>query len=170
MPYTSTVTSANTEIILSEPTPDDGMDVFELVANCSPLDTNSSYCNLLQCTHFSDTSITAKKNEKLVGFISGYVLPKKPSHLFIWQVAVDKSARGLGLAKQMLKGIIKRPKNNQIEYINTTITHDNQASWALFESLAKSLNAKLIRSTLFEKETHFKGQHETEFLLTIGPI
>ncbi|MBD4807723.1 diaminobutyrate acetyltransferase, partial [Xanthomonas citri pv. citri] len=31
----------------------DGPSVTELIAQCLPLDPNSAYCNLLQCTHFA---------------------------------------------------------------------------------------------------------------------
>src|SRR5690606_42164986 len=67
---------------------------LELVARCQPLDTNSVYCNLLQCSDFADTAIAAEDaNGQLVGFISGYRPPSRPDTLFVWQVAVDASMR-----------------------------------------------------------------------------
>ncbi|WP_273149676.1 diaminobutyrate acetyltransferase [Methylophaga thiooxydans] len=157
-------------ITLRAPTAEDGAAVYELIAQCPPLDTNSMYCNLLQSSHFSDTSVAAELDEDIVGFISGYVLPKQPDTLFIWQVAVGEKARGQGLASRMLRDILQRPACQKVKYIETTITPDNRASWALFESLANKLSAQLNHSVMFDRQQHFAGQHETEMLVKIGPI
>lgn len=146
------------------------MDVYRLVENCSPLDMNSSYCNLLQCSHFSDTSVAAEIKDELAGFISGYIIPARPNTLFIWQVAVSESARGMGLASRMLNDILARPQCSAVEYLETTITQDNKASWALFERLAKKLSTNLQTSDWMDKEAHFSGQHDSETLVSIGPI
>ena len=162
-------------IELQVPTAEDGMSVYELVQNCPPLDTNSPYCNLLQCSHFAETSAMAmfygdKGDGELVGFVSGYILPSKPDCLFVWQVAVSESARGQGLASKMIQHILQRPNCTQVRFIETTITESNGASWALFESMAKQLNTQLDRSVMFDKQQHFKGQHDTEMCVRIGPF
>jgi L-2,4-diaminobutyric acid acetyltransferase len=159
-----------TEIALRSPRAEDGAAVYQLIANCPPLDTNSMYCNLLQCAHFSATSVAAEADGEIVGFISGYIQPDKPDTLFIWQVAVGEKARGQGLAGRMLKEILARPACEEVRFIETTITPDNQASWALFESLTKKLNTELNRSVMFDRQQHFAGQHETEMLARIGPV
>lgn len=146
------------------------MDVFKLIASCPPLDTNSSYCNLLQCSHFADTSILAEHEGSVVGFISGYVQPKASDTLFVWQVAVSAQARGQGLAKRMLQALSNRPELSEVRFIETSITSDNQASWRLFQSFAEANSAQLRESVLFEKEAHFKGSHDTEALVCIGPL
>ena len=161
----------NSDILLRKPTVEDGMDLFDLVERCAPLDPNSSYCNLLHCSHFADTAAAAEKANRLVGFVSGYLIPKRQEATwFVWQVAVDAEARGYGLAKKMLTHVLSRPDMKSVKYIETTITPDNQASWALFRSLAKQLNAPLEDSVAFDKEKHFKGRHGTEHLVRIGPF
>lgn len=152
------------------PKPDDGYLINQLIAKCPPLDTNSVYCNLLQCTHFSNTSVCAVQNKKLVGFISAYLLPQRPNTLFIWQVAVDESARGKGIAIQMLLEILQRPFCEKVNYIETTITNSNKPSWTLFNKLAKRLKTDTEVSTAFHEEKHFNGLHESEQLMRIGPI
>lgn len=128
------------------------------------------YCNLLQSSHFADTSIAAKLGDKLVGFISGYLIPDRPDTLFIWQVAVDESARGQGLAAHMISGILSRPENSHVHFIETTITPDNDASWALFRSFARKHNATLNDSEHFTQQLHFQDLHKTEHLVRIGPF
>lgn len=157
-------------ITLREPTAADGAAVYELVAQCPPLDTNSMYCNLLQCSHFSATSVAAEYNGEIVGFISGYIQQERPDTLFIWQVAVSEKARGQGLASRMLQNILARQEEGNIHFIETTITPDNRASWALFKRLANTLGAELNQSVMFERQQHFAGKHDTEMLVRIGPI
>lgn len=158
------------KIVLRCPTLEDGMGVYKLIESCPPLDTNSSYCNLLQSSHFSATSVAAEMEGSLVGFISGYIVPDRTDTLFVWQVAVSPSARGVGLASRMLSEILSRPSSSAVEYLETTITEDNQASWALFESLAKKLSVNLQRSDWMDKEVHFSGLHDSETLVRIGPF
>ena len=160
----------NATTVFNQPDVKDGMLVHDLIQQCPPLDTNSSYCNLLQCSHFAETCITAKKNNQLIGFISGYRLPNQPSTLFIWQVAVSTSARGCGLASQMLLQLLARPSCQGVTQIETTITSNNEGSWALFTKLAKQLGAPLTRHNHFDRDTHFAGQHASELLARIGPI
>ncbi|MDA3870409.1 MAG: diaminobutyrate acetyltransferase, partial [Gammaproteobacteria bacterium] len=89
-------------IELRKPISTDGAAVHRLISQCPPLDTNSMYCNLLQCTHFADTSVAAVQENELVGFVSGYIVPQRADTLFVWQVAVGDKARGQGLAGRML--------------------------------------------------------------------
>lgn len=156
--------------LLRQPEPVDGYKVHKLIDSCPPLDPNSTYCNLLQCTHFASTSVCASVDEEIVGFISGYRIPERPSTLFVWQVAVAESARGIGLASSMLKNILDRNNETPITHIETTITADNAASWALFKSLANKLQTELSSAEFFSKDKHFAGMHDSEHLVQVGPI
>jgi len=157
-------------ITLRTPTKDDGFRLHQLVAECPPLDANSIYCNLLQCSHFAEIGVAAEKDGDLVGFISGYIPPQKPETVFVWQVAVHEKGRGQGLAKRMLKEIVAREACKNVTHMETTITADNEASWALFRSFARDMGAKIEHHEHFEKGIHFGGKHDSEFLLRIGPF
>ncbi|MGJ8647969.1 MAG: diaminobutyrate acetyltransferase [Marinomonas colpomeniae] len=159
------------EFIFNNPSSIDGMAVHQLVTSCPPLDTNSTYCNLLQTSHFDETSITANLNDgQLVGFVSGYILPNSIDTLFIWQVAVSEKVRGKGVAKKMLSLLLKRARCSGVRFIETSITESNLGSWALFRSLAGQLGSTLEETVMFDKQEHFKGKHDTEHLVRIGPI
>ncbi|MEW5250092.1 diaminobutyrate acetyltransferase [Microbulbifer discodermiae] len=157
-------------ILLRPPLLEDGSATFRLIDSCPPLDMNSRYCNLLQCSHFADTSVVAEANGEQVGFISGYMLPNRLDTLFIWQVAVAKQARGDGLASRMLMDIIRRTQCESVRFIETTITEDNHASWALFRGIAQSLSTQLHYSRWIDRQKHLDNQHESELLVRIGPI
>jgi diaminobutyrate acetyltransferase len=159
-------------VTLRQPTDQDGYSLHQLVARCQPLDTNSVYCNLLQCTDFAATAMAAENAQgELVGFISGYCPPSRPDTLFVWQVAVDSSMRGQGLALRMLLALIARVAREQgARYLETTISPDNGASQALFLKAFATLGIEYRTRTLFSRERHFAGLHEDEVLYRAGPF
>ena len=158
------------EIELRCPTAGDALAVAELVRSCPPLDCNSVYCNLLQCTHFADCAVVADCCGKLVGSVTGYRLPQQPEVLFIWQVAVASSARGQGLAQRMLQHLLARAGHAELRYLETTITADNQPSWRLFQGLAQRHGWPQHQQLLFDCQRDFGGHHPSEYLLRLGPL
>jgi len=162
--------SVTSEITLRKPLADDGPRVNALIAACPPLDTNSAYCNLLQCSHFADTCIVAEVDGDVLGWISGYRLPQDPSRFFVWQVAVSDAARGQGLAGRMLDGLMNRPEADGVTHVITTVTRDNGSSWAMFRRWAERHSAPLAESEHFERDRHFGGKHASEWLVEIGPL
>lgn len=156
--------------IYRQPSDRDGEAVWRLIASCPPLDENSLYCNLLQCTHFADTCIVAEVDGELRGWVSGYRPPDEQDTLFVWQVAVHRKARGEGLGKKLIRRLAERVRKHGVTRIRTTITPDNRASWAMFSSVAKALDAPLVEEEWFRRDHHFGGRHDTEHLVTIGPF
>lgn len=152
------------------PLASDGPAVTALIAACPPLDRNSRYCNLIQCTHFAAHCVVAERNGRIVGWISGHRPPSDPNAFFVWQVAVSTEARGQGLASQMIDELLSRPAQRGVTSLITTVTEDNGASWGLFRRLARERGAGLERSVAFEREAHFAGVHPTEFQARIGPL
>lgn len=161
---------ASTSQLFREPQAADGAMVHDLIARCAPLDANSLYCNLLQCSHFAGTCVIAEVGGKAGGWVSGYVRPDRPDTLFIWQVAVAPEGRGHGLARRMIRAILERPACRGVVRLETTITDSNDASWALFRGLAHDLDASFAHRRGFDTETHFAGRNPTEHLVEIGPI
>ncbi|RMF09737.1 MAG: diaminobutyrate acetyltransferase [Alphaproteobacteria bacterium] len=155
---------------LRPPKPEDGISVSRLISACPPLDENSLYCNLLQCSHFAQTCALAEHRGGIDGFVSGYIPPGQPDTLFIWQVAVAAAGRGQGLAKRLIRHILERPVCRNVRFLDTTITSDNRASWAMFEGLARTLDAPTTTRVMFDREAHFDGRHASEHLLRIGPF
>lgn len=158
------------ELNLRSPTPEDGSGVTALIAASPPLDPNSAYCNLLQCSDFADTCVVAERDGRVVGWISGYRPPSHPDRFFVWQVAVDASARGEGLAGRMLDHLIARPSAQGVTALTTTVTEDNAASWALFAAFARRHGARLEKTPRFTRDIHFTGAHDTEWQATIAPL
>ncbi|GGB46420.1 L-2,4-diaminobutyric acid acetyltransferase [Oceanisphaera marina] len=168
---TDTDTTIDLQLLLRHPKSTDGHQVNSLIERCKPLDTNSTYCNLLQCLHFADTCMLAEDEEdgSLLGFISAYRKPAEPSTLFVWQVAIDKRARGEGLARTLLNTLLDADACAGVTHLETTITADNAPSWGLFESLARSQGTgQGERHLLFDQQRHFNGDSSSEILYRIA--
>jgi len=155
---------------LRQPDAKDGPALEALIAACPPLDQNSLYSTLLLCTDFAQTCVVAEKDGCIMGWISGYVPPMEPDTFFVWQVAVHEDARGHALGRKMIEHLLCRPLAEKATQLRTTITPDNDASWALFRSVARHLGANLTDQPWFLRDAHFNNAHDTEHMLTIGPI
>jgi len=151
---------------LRKPRKTDGSAIWDLVRACKPLDENSMYCNLIQADHFRDTCVVAELDGEVVGWISGHMIPNEDA-FFVWQVAVSPKARGLGLGRKMLTHLIDRDECAEAGTLKTTITEDNDASWALFRSFARRIGGDLSDEPHYHEEDHFGGQHDTEHMVTI---
>lgn len=160
----------NALLKLRKPKPSDGPRIWRLIDSTPSLDKNSLYCNLLQCSHFAGTCAVAELSGSVVGWLSGYVPPERADTLFVWQVCVDETVRGQGVATRLIAEVLDRSSLGHVRYLECTITETNDASWALFGSIARAMGAQTRRSELFSRNAHFDGTHESELALTIGPF
>ncbi len=103
-----------------------------------------------------------------MGSVTAYIVPDRPDTLFVWQVAVHTAARGQRLARTMLRKLVAGQPG--IQFIETSITPDNEASWRLFTGFATEMHADMARSVMFEQTLHFQGEHATEHLVRVGPM
>ena len=156
------------EVTFRKPTSMDGSAIWRLVKRSKPLDENSMYCNLIQCDHFADTCVLAEAGEEVIGWISAHIPPGEEDTLFIWQVAVAREARGCGLGRRMLEALLDREECADVEHLKTTITRDNEASWALFTRFADRIGAPIDDEPHFISDEHFDGEHATEHMVTIA--
>jgi L-2,4-diaminobutyric acid acetyltransferase len=159
----------NTRIALRRPVLEDGKRVYDLIERCPPLDLNSSYSYFLLCSHFSDTCVVAEDNGRLVGFLSAYLIPDRADALFVWQMAVDESARGQGLAGRMLDYLLAQPCCADVRSVETTVSPSNQSSRRVFVRLAERLQSGSNEESFLDT-SHFGNEvHEEERLIRIGP-
>ncbi|UCD69028.1 MAG: diaminobutyrate acetyltransferase [Betaproteobacteria bacterium] len=157
-------------IVITNPVPADAAQIHELISRCRPLDVNSTYAYLLLCHHHADTCVVARSGNHLVGFISGYVLPRDPDTLFVWQVAVHPEARGARLGARMLEHLMKRESAKTVHFMETTVSPSNAASRRMFQRFACLLRAAVEQEMLFDRDAFGQQDHEEEVLLKIGPF
>lgn len=155
------------ELTLRRPKTGDAYPIHQLIAASPPLDLNSIYSYHLFATHFTDTSVVAEANDSVVGFISAYRPPSHPDALFVWQVVVDASQRGRGVAAAMLDELMER--HGDIRYLEATVNPSNQVSRRLFERYAERHGYPISEET-FMSEDDFgpAAGHESEILLRIA--
>lgn len=122
------------------------------------------------CEIFSDTSIVAIRENRVVGFISGFINPNSPDTLFIWQVAVNESERGRGLGTKMLFQLLDREICEDVHYLEATISPSNKPSQHLFRGLARKLDTDCRVSDYFASTDFPQEGHEDEELFSIGPF
>lgn len=159
--------------LIESPTKADGAALWRIARDSQKLDLNSPYAYLVWCRDFAQSSVVARVDGEAVGFVIAYRKPAEPEAALVWQVAVDSSQRGKGLAGQLLDQLFERLVDNGVRYLETTITPDNEASIRLFASFAKRWNTDLESSRLFEAgdfPEDGEGGHEPEDLYRIGPL
>ncbi len=149
----------------------DGAPIWELVRAAGNLDLNAVYAYQLLCDRFSSSCVVAESEGQLLGFATAFIPPGQPDTLFVWQVGVAPAARGQGVARKMLEELLERPQCSGVHWIEGTVSPSNNASRALFASLAKKLEAKLVEQDYIEPHHFPEGcDHEAEPLLRLGPF
>ncbi|MEU3648839.1 diaminobutyrate acetyltransferase [Lentzea sp. NPDC034063] len=148
--------------------PGDGAELWRLARDTGVLDLNSSYSYLMWVRDFAATSVVARQDGRPIGFVTGYLRPDEREVLFVWQVAVDRSHRGRGVARAMLDALVERGREQGARFLETTITTANSASIRLFTALARDAGVRLERHLLFPSEL-FPDGHDTETLYRLGP-
>jgi L-2,4-diaminobutyric acid acetyltransferase len=138
-----------------------------LAAATRVLDVNSRYAYLLWFRDFAATSLVARLDGEVVGFVTGFRRPDEPETLVVWQVAVDAPVGGRGVAKAMVDDLVDRVPG--VEHVETTITPANDRSIALFVGFAARRGAAVARTELFGADL-LGTDHPPEILFRIGPL
>lgn len=152
------------------PSVEDGANIWRLVRDSGVLDTNSCYAYLLLGRDFADTCLVADSDAGLLGFVTGYIPPRKADTLFVWQIAVAATARRTGLASRLLQQLARRAADSGVGYIEATIAPSNAASHRLFARLAEWLGVPLEIEQGFTAEQFGGENHEDEQTIRIGPF
>ena len=161
----------NTEadrIVLMHPEPEHAAAIAQLVRASPPLDANSDYAYLLLCSHFRQTCTVALADGAVVGAATGYRRPDAEATLFIWQLAVAAAWRGRGLGRCLVARMLGRCPWAAI--LETTVTASNNASLAVFQGLARRMDAPLERLPAYASALFGDPTHQEELLLRIGPF
>ncbi len=159
---------ANEVLTIEKPTLHDAMAMHHLAEESGALDVNSRYAYLLCARLFRGSCRVARSPQgKVLGFVTGIVDPESRDTLFVWQVAVHRSARGRQLGAKMITEIADAL---QVRFVEATVTPSNEPSSRMFTKIADLLNADIQRTTGFPPELFLPEPHEAEALVRVGPI
>lgn len=156
-------------LTIGKPTVDDGALMWQLV-NDSTLDLNSPYKYIMMCEYFQETCVVVKENEKLLGFITAFIPPESNNVVFVWQIGVDPSQRGKGLASKMLTELVSRETCKKVRYLEATVTPSNLASQSLFRGFARHTKTKCLVKECFSADLFPVEGHEEELTYRVGPL
>ena len=156
-------------LTLRPPAAADGASLHALVRRVGTLDLNSAYAYMLLGRFFSRTSRVACLGDQVVGFVSAFEAPDEPNALFVWQVGVDPSARGLGVASSLLDAAFAASRP-EVDTLLTTVSPSNLASDRLFRAFARRHGAEVALRPGFAASWFPGGAHEDEPFLVIGPL
>lgn len=143
--------------------------MWRLVQATGTLELNSPYFYLLWATEFADTCLIAEDQGQAIGLVLGFHPPQQPEAAFVWQVGVLPTHRGQGLGLRMLQAWKALPANAACRWVTATVADDNQASLALFRSLARASGTR-CESTPYFTADQFPVDHPAEPLLRVGPF
>ena len=156
-------------IRLRAPRPEEGAAIWTVARDTGSLDLNSSYLYMLLARDFADTCVVAEHDGALVGFASGYRRPRHPEVVFLWQVGIRPGLQGQGLGKRLVAAFLRQPGADRASLLETTIAPGNEASRALFESMARELDTQCRITPCFAADDFPEPGHAAEELFTIGP-
>jgi len=123
---------------------------------------------MIICCHHAKTSLIAtNENGKIVGFVSGYLLPERTDTLFVWEVSAHKEYRSYRIGPNMLQELCRRVRPT---FIEATINPTNAPSKRCFKQLAEIYKTKYTTSLLFPASSFKPQVHEDELLYHIGSI
>jgi len=163
---------AKAEILYRSATAADGATMWRFVGEAGVLEQNPSYAYILLCQHFGDTCMVAEVDGEMVGFVVGYIPPRQPDTVFVWQVGVSSKMRGRGVGIKLLRHLLARDTCRNVSYLEASITPSNTASQNLFRAFARKCGVsgtKCRRIPFFPSE-FFPEPHEPEHLYRVGPI
>lgn len=155
-------------LTLTNPKVEDGAAMWEL-AKTTSLDTNASYTYVMMCEYFNETCTVAKIDEEVVGFIVGFIPPKKPDTFFIWQIGIDESQQATGLALDLIKRVVRNSEEH-VQYVEATVTPSNRASQSVLQKLARNQKTEFNVFDCFSKHHFPNDNHDEEKLYRVGPI
>lgn len=144
--------------------------MFRIVEESKVLDVNSSYSYLMWSKYFHETSIVAESEDKVVGFVSGFIQPTSLDTLFVWQVAVDLDYRGLGLATKLIEQLLEQLRDDDVNYLEATVTPSNIPSSKLFKGIAEKHDTDCSISECFSEDQFPDPSHESELTYRVGPF
>lgn len=137
------------------------------MASAVGLDVNSPYAYVMWGDHFATSSVVAVCDpDMVVGFVTGFRLPRDPETLFVWQVGVAEDMRGLGIGSAMLAELVAR---TGVRWIEATVTPSNVASSALFRGAAERFGTRVDEVLAYPADL-FPPGHEAEVRFRVGPI
>ena len=124
--------------------------------------------SLLQSDQFRETCGVVEIAGDIVGWISAYLPPFDPESLYVWQIAVSKKARGLGVAHRMLLDLMNRDICDGVRRLQISIRFDDPDGWEFIQRYADIRGASMAVQANYLRDVSASGLQPTEHLVTVN--
>lgn len=117
---------------------DDFSKIHDIAGEIDGIVQHPTHVYKIMADHFGHTFFVAREYQsnqnKILGFMLGFLSERIKGHLFIWQIAVTKNTQGKGVGSKLMDYTINYAKNlDNCHKILATVETDNFASQSLFE-------------------------------------
>ncbi len=108
------------------------LEVYDLIRHCPPLESYGPHLYKIMIRYFNNTCYVAKKRDRVIGWVMGFIAPNNPDTYFLWQIGIDPNEQGIGLGSRLLDYVEKDLIKKQCKRIELTIDPENIPSQKLF--------------------------------------
>ncbi|MCF8233489.1 MAG: GNAT family N-acetyltransferase [Bacteroidales bacterium] len=120
---------------LTKATLKDVFEVQEFVGQQDGLVQHPVHFYNIMIRYFRNTFFIMRDENRIIGFVWGFVSQAEPDVLFLWQIGVAESHRGSGISHQMMEVFIEAARENNCRKVHATVETENIASCKLFEKM-----------------------------------
>ncbi|GAA6162613.1 hypothetical protein NBRC116590_03170 [Pelagimonas sp. KU-00592-HH] len=152
---------------LRAPQPEDGERVAMLTKDGRKQVFGELLGELSDFEQFMHTSIVAEVDGEVVGAVLAYIPPFAPETLNILQVVIHENEVNKGLGSLMLGQLMRREVCAEVGRVETTISSDDEVTWALFRRFARWQRSRMEIALFFTQALQPHRRHENDNQVTI---
>ena len=142
---------------------DEFLQVYNLVSISPPLERYFQHFYRIMLRYFSSTCFVAEFEEKLVGWLMGFISQNNPDTYFLWQIGVHPDMQGRGLGGLLLDAVEKKVIELGCSRIEVTIDPENTSSEKLFLINGyNNISSSIGSTTLINKRKAVKDYYSPE--------
>lgn len=113
----------------------DFMAVHKFVSSCEPLEKYPEHIYKIILRYFGNTCFIAEYDNKIVGFVMGFISQVDKNTYFLWQIGVSPHLQGEGIGTKILTTVEQELKKLNCKRVEVTVDPENISSQKLFEKL-----------------------------------
>ncbi len=120
-------------MIITSATVDDLSDIHQFIGNLEGLVQHPVHFYRIMIEYFGNSFFVMRNEEKIAGFVWGFVSQTNRDIFFLWQIGVSKEYRGKNVAKKLIEKLIASAGELRVKKIHATVETGNIASCRMFE-------------------------------------
>lgn len=111
----------------------DFLEAYNFVSQCKPLENYAAHFYKIMLRYFRNTCFVAEHDNKIVGFVMGFISQMHEKTYFLWQIGVSPAMQGKGVGCTLLEYVETELRKIGCNRIELTIDPENIPSTKLFE-------------------------------------